>query len=51
LVKAALSVCVKELELIMDREKVFADPCLVPTEGHMYDIIQAVDDSLFGGCE
>jgi len=35
----------EELELIMNRDKLFAEPCQIPTDGKMYDIIQQAESA------
>ncbi len=41
-----------EIELILDRARLFGEPCTVPTEGKMYDIVaQVVSGGLLGNLE
>eukprot|EP00616_Rhizochromulina_sp_CCMP1243_P008611 CAMPEP_0118998780 /NCGR_PEP_ID=MMETSP1173-20130426/63245_1 /TAXON_ID=1034831 /ORGANISM="Rhizochromulina marina cf, Strain CCMP1243" /LENGTH=752 /DNA_ID=CAMNT_0006950279 /DNA_START=20 /DNA_END=2278 /DNA_ORIENTATION=- len=43
----------QELELIMDRKQLFAEPCLIPAEGSMYDIVQPAEKGggILGGMD
>lgn len=39
----------EELALILDRDRLFGVPCLLPSEGHMYDIVaQAQSGGMLG---
>jgi hypothetical protein len=39
----------EELALILDRDRLFGVPCLLPSEGHMYDIVaQAQGGGMLG---